>query len=169
MPISFQALSNSSYDPISRISIPRPRVLPADLEDGRPGIEYQYSLIRDGEFLDGLGCHGSETMIGEGADREWAYTIDLGYEHLIKTVVGFKNLFIGADDDDYVFLCEFTCGLVLAYAGRTDSDQGIKYTATTTAAALANAGVLISDEKVIAADGTLVLAEVFIPAHVPEE
>jgi len=78
MPIFFQALSNSSYDPISRISIPRPRVLPADLEDGRPGREYQYSLVRDGEFLDGLGCYGSETTIGKGAAREWAYTIDGG-------------------------------------------------------------------------------------------
>jgi len=33
-----------------------------------------------------------------------------GHEHLIKTVVGFKKLFVGANDDDYVFLCEFAWG-----------------------------------------------------------
>ncbi|MDR6095967.1 hypothetical protein [Stenotrophomonas sp. SORGH_AS_0321] len=169
MPIFFQALSNSSYDPISRISIPRPRVLPADLEDGRPGTEYQYSLIRDGASLDGLSCYGSETMLGEGVNREWAYTIDLGHERLIRTVVGFKKLFVDAAEDDYVFLCEFAWGLVLAYAGRTDNDEGMKYAATTTAEALANAGILIYDQKAIAADGVLILAEASIPAHAPEE
>ena len=165
MPIVFQALSDSSYDPISRISIPQPRVLPIEGPDGRLGREYQFALIRDGVFLDGLGCLGSESMVYTGQNREWIYTIELGQEHLLKSILGFKKLFGSVEDEGYAFVRDFSRGLVLAYAGRSDNEEKFCYLITTSTDALEKSGITIPGKSSILEDGTVVLARVSIPAH----
>ncbi len=164
MPLCFQPESDSSFDPGTDVSIPQPRILPTTLQDGRPGTEYQYAFIREGKMIGGLGFSGSDAIVETGGQREWVFTLDLGREHLITAMLEFKQT-LANQDEDFDFIRGLAQGLVLAYSGRTDSGGNVRYIAVTTAEALDRAGVSIPGGRWGATGGTMVLAEVAIPAH----
>lgn len=161
---NFQVRPDSSLDLVSGISINRPRILPAILADGTEGTEYQYAFLRDGKRLDGLGFLGSDLVVEKDGQREWVFTFHLGREKLVRAMLEFKTVF-HADGDDFEFLCKLAQGLVLAYAGRTDNEDALRYVAATTFEALSAAGVFISGETQVLDDGIVILAEVFVPKH----
>ncbi|WP_421569017.1 hypothetical protein [Stenotrophomonas sp. PD6] len=165
MPLSFQPRSHSSYEPVSDVSIPRPRVLPATLSSGGKGTEYQYSFYRGDDRIGGLGFDGPDEIVVIDGSREWVFTFDLGREAIIKSMLRYKPDF-GETDDDFTFLRGLAQGLVLAYAGRTDNDDNLRYVAVTNLEALERAGVRMTAESVALSDGIVVLAEVAVPAHV---
>ena len=160
----FQVRSDSSFDPVSGISINRPRILPATLADGKEGTEYQYAFLRDGKRLDGLGFMGSDMVVERDAQRECVFKFHLGREKLLRAMLKFKVVF-EADGDDFEFLCKLAQGLVLAYAGSTDNEDALRYVAATTLDVLSAAGVLISGETHVLDDGVVILAEVLVPQH----
>lgn len=164
MPLCFQPESASSFDPGTGVSIPQPRILPTTLQDGQPGTEYQYAFIRDGKMIGGLGFSGADAMVETAGQREWVFTLDLGRDRLITSMLEFKQT-LANQDEDFDFVRGLAQGLVLAYAGRTDNSGNVRYMAVTTAEALDRAGVSISEGRQGASDGTIVLAEVAIPAH----
>lgn len=164
MPLNFQPRSHSSYDPVSDVSIPRPRILPTTLSSGQRGTEYQYAFIRDGKRIGGLGFEGPDAIVEIEGRREWVFTFDLTHEQTIRSMLSFKDAF-GSTDDDLTYLRDLSLGLVLAYAGRTDNDQNLRYVAITTSEALASAGVVIFDTSSLVPESTLVLSEIAIPAR----
>lgn len=164
MPLNFQPQLRSSFDPIHRVSIPQPRILPATLPEGQEGTEYQYAFIRDGKMIGGLGFFGTDVEVEIAGRKEWVFTLDLGHDWLISSMVEFKQV-LGDADDDLTFVRGLANGLVMAYAGRTDNEDNLRYVAVTTSAALAAAGVAIPAETEISADGLIVLAQVVVPAH----
>ena len=67
MPFQFQAKPYSSLDPISETEIPRPRIGPTVLADGRHGTEYQFAIYRGESRVGGVGFDGwDETTQDEG-------------------------------------------------------------------------------------------------------
>lgn len=126
MPLCFQPRPASSFDPNTGVSIPQPRTLPATLPDGQPGMEYQYAFIRDGKMIGGLGFLGPNAIVETGGHRECVFTLDLGRDRLITSMLEFKQT-LGNQDDDYDFLRALAQGMVLAYAGRTDDKVNYRY------------------------------------------
>lgn len=164
MPLNFQPRSGSSFDPISGITIPEPRILPARLPDGSAGTEYQYAFYLNHVAIGRLGFCGSDYIAEANGARERVFEFDLGHDWLIKSMLEFKRK-IADSDDDMGFLRSLANGLVMAYAGQTDNDENLRYVAITTPDALVHAGVLVSDEGGTSSEGMCVLAEVSIPAH----
>lgn len=164
MPLNFQPQAASSFDPATGISIPQPRILPATLPGGQPGTEYQYAFIRDGRMVGGLGFSGTDAITEVAGRKEWVFTLDLGRERLITSMLEFKQT-LGNGDDDFAFVRGLAEGLVLAYAGRTDNKGSVRYVAVTTLDALIRAGVDLRDEADALTDGSIVLAEVAILGH----
>ncbi|MBJ7514754.1 MULTISPECIES: hypothetical protein [unclassified Stenotrophomonas] len=163
MPFNFQPFSHSAVDPINNVSVLRPRMLPATLSNGEEGTEYQYSFYRGGERIGGLGMEGHDEIVDRGGYMEHVFWLDLGRVPFIKILIDYKPDF-GATGDDFVYVRGIAQGLVMAFAGRTDNDENLRYVAVTRADALTAAGVLISDGTPIPEDGTVLLAEIAIPA-----
>lgn len=160
----FQPRLDSSFDPIHRVSIPEPRILPAALPDGQQVTEYQYAFIRDGRRIGGLGFFGTDAEVKTDGLTEWVFTFDLGHDWLVSSMVEFKQT-LGDTDDDFTFVRSLANGLVMAYAGQVDNEDNLRYVAITTSAALAQAGVEIPGGTDVAADDVIVLAQVAVPAH----
>lgn len=162
MPLCFRSEPASSFDPSTGVSIPQPRILPTTLQNGRPGTEYQYAFIRDGKMIGGLGFSGSDAIVETGGQREWIFTLDLGHDRLIMSMLEFKQT-LRNQDEDFDFIRGLAQGLVLAYAGRTDNQSNLRYVAVTTYEALVQARVLISVEGSMLPEGRIVLAEEAVP------
>lgn len=164
MPLSFQPRSHSSYDPTSDVSIPRPRILPTTLANGEGGTEYQYSFFRGEDRIGGLGFDGPDVVVETEGCREWVFTFDLTREQTIQSMLRSKEDF-GSTDEDLTFLRGLAQGLVLAYAGRTDNEDNLRYVAVTSVEALDQADVHITGAIPVLSDGRVVLAEAAVPAH----
>lgn len=161
MPLHFQAKSDSSFDPVSGVTIPEPRILPGKLPDGSAVTEYQYAFYRGDARIGGLGFNGPDMSVEVDGMAERVFIFDLGHDWLIKSMLEFKEI-IENQDDDYTFLRGLAQGLVLAYAGQTDNEENLRYIATTTPVALVGAGVPPSVETAMKPQGPIVLAEVRI-------
>jgi len=161
MPFYFQPFSHSAVDPVNNVSVLRPRILPATLMNGVAGTEYHYSLYRGDDRIGGLGLIGSDEVVEHGGVREHVFWLDLAREQVIRALLDYKQDF-GATDEDFAYLRGIAHGLVVAFAGRTENEENLRYVAVTSIEALSAAGVLISDGTSTREDGTLVLAEVVV-------
>ncbi len=164
MPLCFQAEPASSFDPSTDVSMPQPRILPATLPGGQLGTEYRYAFIRDEKTIGGLGFSGPDAIVETGGHRERVLTLDLGRDHLITSMLEFKQT-LDNHDDHYDFLRALAQGLVLDYTGRIDNRANVRYVAVTTAEALDRAGVSILVAGAPRPTGNTVLAEVAVPAN----
>lgn len=162
--ICFQPQLRSSFDPIHRVSIPQPRTIPAALPDGQQGTEYQCAFIRDGRAIGGLGFFGTDAEVEAAGLKEWVFTLDLGHDWLVSSMLEFKQT-LGDTDGDFAFVRSLANGLVMAYAGQVDNEDNLRYVAITTSEAMAQAGVEIPGGTHVAAGDVIVLAQVVVPAH----
>lgn len=163
MSIKFQPRESSSFDPSSGIWMSEPRILPATLRNGEEGTEYQYSFFRGDQRIGGLGFNGPDFISEADGKREWVFIMDLGKEQTIRSMLSYKADFRD-DGDNLSYLRQLAEGLVLAYAGRDDNEDNLRYVATTTSAALEAAGVQGADGEADG-NGVIVLAEIAIPAR----
>lgn len=91
MPTDFKPRGTSSFDQESGVHIPLPRILPHTFQDGREGVEYQFSIRRGDERIDGLGFFGTEGVIEASGQREWVFTIDLSSESALRSMLRSKE------------------------------------------------------------------------------
>lgn len=164
MALQFQPQPRSSFDPISGIAIPRPRMLPTTLSNGRPGTEYQYAFVRDGKTIGGLGFDGSEQVVEAAGRRERTFTFDLGHDWLIQYLVQLKRV-LGIPADDFSFVRDIAEGLVMAFAQQADNEENLRYVVITTGEALSGAGVPAPTDIIQNSSDIIVLAETAVPSH----
>ncbi|MEN5286595.1 hypothetical protein ABE494_11720 [Stenotrophomonas lactitubi] len=164
MRLCFEPRPYSSFDPVSGITIPRPRVLPGELADGTVVTEYQYAFYHGDKRVGGLGFHGTDQLAEINGHTERVFTFDLGHDWLITYMLEFKTM-VGNSDTDFSFLRDLAQGLAMAYAGQTDNVEDLRYVAITTVSALAIAGVLTPDRGLVASDSHVVLAEAYVPVN----
>lgn len=164
MPLCFEPRIYSSFDPVSEITIPRPRILPGELADGTVVTEYQYAFYLGDKRVGGLGFHGTNRLAETDGHTERVFTFDLGHDWLITYMLEFKTM-VGNVDNEFSFLRDFAQGLAMAYTGQTDNVEDLRYVAITTASALAIAGVLIPDQVLVASGDHIVLAEAHVPVN----
>jgi hypothetical protein len=163
MPFQFQAKPYSSLDPISETEIPRPRIGPTILADGRHGTEYQFAIYRGDSRVGGVGFDGwDETTQNEGHPVH-CFVFDLRHAQVIHAMLAYKQT-LGNTDDDFTYLKGLAQGFALSFAGRTDNDEPLRYLAVTSSQALIEAQVLVPAGVVTLADGSIVLASVEVPA-----
>lgn len=165
MSFDFKSRSRSSFDEESGVSIPQPRMLPASCAGSDDNIEYQYSFFLDGKDIGGLGLLGTCGFTERQGRREQLFTLDLGREGVLRSALGFRET-LGNSDDEFVFLRGLAQGLVMAYAGRTDNDDDVRYVAIADADSLARAGMHIPDDVISWVEGVILLAEAYVPAHI---
>lgn len=165
MPLNFQPASHSAIDPVRDISIPRPRILPTTLRDGTPGTEYQYAIYRGDQRIGGLGFEGSDEIVQKPGCQEWVFTFDLCREQTIRSMLTLKAE-LDAGAGDFQFLQDIAQGLVMAYAGRTDNEEGLRYRAVTSVEALQTTAVAVPEDlSAFAEQRAVVLAEAVVPGH----
>ena len=163
MPFQFQAKPYSSLDPISETEIPRPRIGPTVLADGRHGTEYQFAIYRGDSRVGGVGFDGwDETSEDEGCPFQ-CFVFDLRHAQVIHAMLAYKQT-LGSGDDDFTYLKGLAQGFVLSFAGRTDSDEPLRYLAVTSPQALMDSQIPAPADVVTLADGSIVLASVEVPA-----
>ncbi len=165
MPIDFMPRERSAFDEISRISILRPRMLPASLPERVGAIEFQYSFRRDGQDVGALGFLGTEELVETAGRREWIYTLDLSPGEVLEDMLRFKQA-IGNSDRDAEFLQGLARGLVYAFAGQTSNVDDLRYVAIAHVDDLARVGLSVPDGLAHLTDGSIILADVLVPAHV---
>lgn len=164
MPIDFKPVVSSAFDEGSRISIPQPRMLPTTLPGGQSGIEYQYVFRRDDERIGALGIFGTEVSLERSGHREWLYTLDLAQDSAFRSLFRFKSA-IGNMDGDFDFFRDVAQGLVNVFAGQRDNSEAQRNVVVTSVEALGRHGISVPEEVRPLPDGTIVLAEVLVPAH----
>lgn len=164
MPTDFKPRGTSSFDQESGVHIPLPRILPHTFQDGREGVEYQFSIRKGDERIDGLGFFGTEGVIEASGQREWVFTIDLSSESALRSMLRSKES-IGSTDDDITFLTALAKGLVNVFAGQDDNSDNLSYVAFTSIEALSALGIPVPASAQVMAQGTIVLAELHVPAH----
>jgi hypothetical protein len=164
MPTDFKPRGTSSFDQESGVHIPMPRILPHTFQDGREGVEYQFSIRKGGELIDGLGVFGTEDVIEAAGRREWVFSIDLSAESALRSMLRSKER-IGSADDDITFLTALARGLVNVFAGQDDNRNNVSYVAFTSVEALSALGLPVPASVRVVTQGTVVLAEVHVRAH----
>jgi len=164
MPTDFKPRGTSSFDQESGVHIPLPRILPHTFQDGREGVEYQFSIRKGDERIDGLGVFGTEGVIEASGQREWEFTIDLSSESALRSMLRSKES-IGSTDDDITFLTALARGLVNVFAGQDDNTDNLSYVAFTSVEALSALGLSVPANVRVTAQGTVVLAEVHVPTQ----
>ncbi|MGV8960052.1 MAG: hypothetical protein ACOH1V_06660 [Stenotrophomonas sp.] len=164
MPFHFQAKPYSSFDPISGTSIPRPRVGPTVLGNGRRGTEYQFSFYRGEERVGGVGFEGWDEIVEIDGHPVRCFFFDLRQVHVINALLSYRPV-LGETDDDFNFLQVLAQGFVLSYAERIDNDEDLRYLAVTSSDVLSESGVLVPDSIIKQASDIIELASIEVPAH----
>jgi hypothetical protein len=111
-------------------------------------------------------------VIEKAGYREWVFILDLGRDQVLNSIFDRVKKSLENEDDDFTFLQGLARGLVMAYQGRTDNDDNVRYVAITKLALLTARGIIIPTESkfiststVPLAEGEVVLAEAFVPTH----
>lgn len=164
MTIDFVPSTPSLFEVRNRVTIALPRMVPQSFADGREGIEYQYAFLRDDVRIGGLGLFGTEDPVAGSTQGARVYPLDMTLAWVLEAVLGFKKT-LGNSDDDFAFLQSLAVGLVNVFVrhGRTRFSR--RYIAITNADALLGAGIAVPDGASSLPDGTIVLAELFVPAR----
>lgn len=157
MPFHFQAKPYSSLDPVSETEIPRPRIGPTVLRDGRHGTEYQFDIYRGETRVGGVGFYGWDEMTQDGGRPVHAYVFDLRQPQVILAMLRYKQR-LGSVDDDFTYLQGLAQGFAMSFAGRTGNDEALRYLAVTNAEALMESRVPMPANVAKWADGSIVLA-----------
>lgn len=156
--LDFVLRGGSSFDPVTGIVIPVPRIHMDTLRNGSQVTEYQYAFYLNDRMAWRLGFWGRDTRVDATGPTESISTFDLAHDGLIASILQF-NRALGFDVDSLTFLRGLCRGMLLAYAGTPDSEETRRYRAVTTIAALAAAGVPLPSSYPTSPMGGVLLAE----------
>lgn len=155
MPLAFERQPGSAVDRQSGVTITAPRMLPASPPEDPSHTEYQYLFYLNGHRVDGLGLFGSDEMVETPNGRERVFTLDLGRDWVLKSILGFKQTL--SNTDSYLtFIRSQAQGLVLANMDDRNTRHAVRYIAVTTGEALARTNVSTTD-PIISSDGTTIV------------
>lgn len=107
---------------------------------------------------------GTEDVIEASGQREWVFTINLSSESTLRSMLRSKES-IGSTDDDINFITALARGLVNVFAGQDDNTDNLSYVPFTSVEALSALGLPVPASVRVMAQGTVLLAEVHVPAH----
>jgi len=151
----------SSIENESGVRIRLSRVQGA-LSDGSDPAQYEYVFRQGSEKVGVLGLSGGEDRLQREPRREWTYSLDMTHVMTLKSMLA-KRAVLKSAEGDFEFLCSLAHGLLFSAQERGESSDDVRYIAITTPTALAGAGILSPPGDAVSSDGTVVLAEIFIP------
>jgi hypothetical protein len=164
LPINFKPLKSSAEDLGNGLFIPAPRSDRIVLADGQDGIEYLYSFLWNDQRVGALALSGSITESEEAGNRTLHFMLDFTDQYVFGSISKLKQA-IGNQDDDFSFIRDIARGLLCVFVDRVDNANAHIRVIYTSVEALSRHGVALPADVLPAADGTIVLAEVFVPAH----
>ncbi|AWH16237.1 hypothetical protein C1922_02285 [Stenotrophomonas sp. ZAC14D2_NAIMI4_7] len=162
MPFHFHANPYSSLDPVSETRIPRPRIEPTVLADGRRGTEYQFAIYRGETRVGGVGFNGWNETSQDSGGPVHSFVFDLRQPQVIHAMLSYKQR-LGSLDDDFTYLQGLAQGFAMSFAGRTDNDEVLRYLAVTSRQALMESHVPAPANFTEGDDGSIVLASIDVP------
>lgn len=162
--MNFKPYRGSAYDEISDIKIPYPRMLPEERDDGRIGIEYQFTFLRNDERIGSIGISGTKEITGEGVDRKEIFKLSIASKSTFERLFRLK-LISGNKDTEFKFIEKIAEGLVAVFAGNKDSFFSQQNTVITTREALNQNEINIPSDIHTSIDGEIILAVSYTPAH----
>ncbi|WP_282295437.1 hypothetical protein [Stenotrophomonas sp. PS02289] len=155
--------SKTPFYEANGISIGQPR-MQADVASGDSReVEYQYSFRQSGQMLTGLGVGGAEYFLNRPGYHERLYTIDLSTRPALEAALRVKPI-LGSSDDDFTYLRELAQGLLDGFKGEPDGLVNKRYLVFTRVEALSQQPIRVPAGVVPSADGTITLAEAFVPS-----
>lgn len=162
--MNFKPHRGSAYDEISGIKIPYPRMLPEERDDGRTGVEYQYTFLRNDERIGSIGIRGTKEVTGKGVDRKEIFTLNITNKNTFERILQLK-LTSGNNDTEFKFIEKIAKGLVAVFAANKDSFFTQQYKVITTQEALDRNGISIPPDIHTPTDAAIILAEFHTPAN----
>ena len=164
MPINFIPNGNTSFDELTGIRISNSRVLPEHREDGRAGIEYQYTLSINGEIIDGFGISGFRDITKENEGREEIYTLEISHESTINRILQLKRR-IGNIDSEFEFIAGIAKGMVSVFTESKSNIFAQRHIAITSYEVLDRLKVRVPARSIATPDDSIILAESQTPPH----
>lgn len=168
MPLHFESNVGSAIDRNSGLTIYPPRIVPASPPEDPNHDEYQYGLYRNGERIDGLAVFVTDESIERAGDRERIFTLDLGRDWVLDSILSLKKS-LHSDDDDFDFLQGLAKGLLLVYQTRPKLTYKVRYIAITSKSMLDKHGIAPSRTNtsidLSKFDDQILLSELFISAR----
>ena len=161
--MKFKPYRGSAYDETSGIKIPYPRMLPEERDDGRAGVEYQFTFLRNDERIGSIGISGIKQSTYKESSRNELYTLEITNSSTFDRIFRLKMI-IGNEDVKFKFVEKVSAGLIAVFTGNQDRLFSQRYTVITTREALARNGVDIPPNIRPSSDGTIILAELDLPA-----
>jgi len=164
MSIHFKPIENTSFDEGSGVTISHPRILLDAPLDGVASVEYQYTFRRGGQRVGAMGFFGTEVAAELEGQRGFIYTLDLRPAEVLMDMLKFKRL-LGDTSDDFDFVRFLAQGLVNVFAGKTTNPESRRYLVVASAEDLARVGAPAPAGYLELPDGSIILAQLFVPAH----
>ncbi len=165
MSIHLKPIENTSFDEGSGVTISHPRILLDAPLDGVASVEYQYTFRRGGQRVGAMGLFGTEVAAELEGQRGLIYTLDLRHAEVLIDMLKFKR-FLGDTNDDFGFVSFLAQGLVNVFASKTANPESRRYLVVGSAEDLARVGAPAPAGYLELPDGSIILAELFVPAHV---
>lgn len=150
------------------ISIGTPRMQADPPAGDSREIEYQYSLGQSGRRLTGLGLGGTEYFIQRSGHHERLFTIDLSTDVAVLAALRVKPI-VGSTQDDYTFLVDLAEGLLVGFKREPGTLLGQRYLVFSRPETLSRLSIRVPADVVPRADGTISLAEAFVPSDAAPE
>ena len=164
MPMKFISRDMSSYDEASKVSIIQPRMFVENKPDGSTRVEYEYTLLKSGERIGGIGLSGTQTIVKKNENTEWIYTLEITQESTIDMLFRIKRK-ISNKDDDFSFITDISKGLIKVFEKQKDENFTYNYIALTTPEALVRHGISPPSYACKTPNGLIVLASAHIAAY----
>lgn len=160
-PLCFKPQTGCAVDEQNRLTIYRPRLVPAEAPYD---IEYQYSIFRDDKRFEGIGLFATDSWVRDRTGDERVFAIDLTTPQAISSAFDLKASF-GIDSDDLTFLRGLAYGLVAVFKSRRDNPDLVRYIVLGNAVALQERGLSIDSRINVTADGRAILAQIVVPPN----
>ena len=163
MPMNFVPRGHTAFDESSGITISHPRMYPERHTDGTVTAEYEYTIRKNEEIIDGLVIQGTEAATEENGKRKCTYTLEIVEKNTIERLLKLKQR-IASQDSHFDFISNIAQGAVNVFVNNKNSNFELRNLAITTREALVRSEVTIPSYAHTSPDGTIVLAESHTPA-----
>lgn len=164
MPMNFLPRGHTAFDASTGITISHPRIYPEIHANGTVTAEYEYTIRKNEEIIDGLVIQGTETTTEENGKRKYTYTLEIVGKNTIGRLLTLKQR-IANQDSHFDFISSIAQGAVNVFVNNKDSNFELRNLAITTREKLAENGVTIPSYAQTSPDGTIILAESHTPAN----
>lgn len=155
---------HTAFDESTGITISHPKMYPEKHADGTITAEDEYTLFSNDEIIDGIVISGDQKTTEKNGSRQYTYTLEIVEKNTFERLLRLKEM-LRNESSEYEFISKIAQGLVNVFINTKGNSFAQRNLVTTTNEALSQNGVIIPNYAHTLPDGTIILAESYIPAN----